>query len=171
MSNNLIPTEIIESKIFLIKGFKVMLDEDLAKLYQVSTNRLNEQVKRNIKRFPKDFMFQLTPKENLLLRSQFAISKQGGRRYLPYAFTELGIAMLSSVLNSERAIQINIQIMRTFVNLRKIVLRDKKLAQKWKEFERRINKHDYEIKSISDLINKLIQIPERPKRKIGFAVN
>ena len=171
MPNHLIPREIIENKIFLIRGLKVMLDEDLAKLYQVPTHRLNEQVKRNRKRFPKDFMFRLTPKESDILRSQFAISKQGGRRYLPYTFTELGIAMLSSILNSERAIQINIQIMRTFTNLRRMLLRNKNLAKKWKDLERRIDKHDYEIKSISDAMNNLMKTPERPKRKIGFAVN
>ena len=116
------PQEAIENKIYIIRGNKVMLDHDLAKLYGVSTKRLNEQVRRNIKRFPGDFMFQLSQEEDDLLRSQFATSNagRGGRRYFPFAFTEQGVAMLSSVLNSERAIAVNIQIMRAFAKIREI---------------------------------------------------
>ncbi len=114
---SVVPAEFIERKIYFIRGRKVMLDDDLAKLYGVSVKRLNEQIKRNLERFPADFMFQLAQEEATVLRSQFATSKKGrcGRRYLPYAFTEQGVAMLSSVLNSARAIQVNIAIMRAFV--------------------------------------------------------
>jgi hypothetical protein len=115
---SLVPVEVIERKILLIRSHKVMVDEHLAELYGVTTKRLNEQVKRNLKRFPPDFMFQFSEEETEILRSQFATSKarRGGRRYLPYAFTEQGVAMLSSVLNSEQAIEVNIQIIRAFVN-------------------------------------------------------
>src|SRR5258706_125101 len=122
-ANQIIPVALVERRIYLIRGQKVMIDTDLAELYGVPTYRLNEAVKRNRKRFPVDFMFQLNMTEAESLRSQFAISKKGrgGRRTLPYAFTEQGVAMLSSVLNSERAIQVNIVIMRAFVKLRKIL--------------------------------------------------
>lgn len=171
------PREVIECKILLIRGQKVMLDEDLAELYRVSTKRLNEQVKRNIKRFPEDFMFQLTKEEvNILryqidtssLRSQIATSKRGGRRYLPYAFTEQGVAMLSSVLNSERAILVNIAIMRTFVKLRKTLSTHKELAHKLSQLERKIEKHDEEIKTIFAAIRQLMTPPKKPHRRIGF---
>src|SRR4030066_1592436 len=128
----LIPAEVIERKIYLIRGQKVMLDNDLAKLYKVETRTLIQAVKRNTERFPPDFMFQLTNQEVISLRSQFVISKtgRGGRRYLPYVFTEQGVAMLSSVLNSERAILVNIAIMRAFVKLREILSVNKELAHK-----------------------------------------
>ena len=118
---NLVPLEAIGQKIYLIRGHKVMLDRDLAALYEIPTKRLNEQVKRNIKRFPSDFAFLLTRQEVTILRSQFATSRWGGQRYQPYVFTEHGVAMLSSVLNSERAIQVNIAIMRAFVKFRQIL--------------------------------------------------
>lgn len=169
--SGIISHEIIENKIFLIRGMKILLDEDLAKMYQVSTWRLNEQVKRNIKRFPSDFMFQLTKKEATNLRSQIAISKRGGRRYFPYAFTEQGVAMLSSVLNSERAIQVNIEIMRIFVRLRKFIASHRKLAQKLNLLESKIEKHDEEIQSIFEAIRQLMSPPEKPKRKIGFCMS
>ena len=171
MVNNLIPKERIENKIYLLRGQKVMLDEALAELYQVPTYRLNEQVKRNIKRFPKDFMFKLTKKEAKNLRSQFAISRYGGRRYIPYVFTEQGVSMLSSVLNSERAIQINIQIMRTFTRLRKIISSHRQLANKLKQLGKRTDKNDNEIQTIFEAINKLVSIEQKPKRKIGFYVS
>ena len=164
----LIPTERIESRILLIRGRKVMLDSDLAKLYCISTKRLNEQVKRNIKRFPEDFMFELTPKETESLRSQIATSKRGGRRYLPYAFTEQGVAMLSSALNSERAIQVNIALMRAFVKLRRILSTHKELAYKLNELECKIEKHDGEIRSIFEAIRRLMTPPAKPKQRIGF---
>ncbi len=126
----LIPAERIERSILLIRGHKVMLDSDLAGLYGVTTKRLNEQVRRNLSRFPENFMFQLAESETHLLRSQFATSKRGrgGRRYPPYAITEQGVAMLASVLNSERAIRVNIEIMRAFVRLRQILASNKELG-------------------------------------------
>lgn len=167
---DLIPQEIIENKIYLIRGQKVMLSMDLARLYGVPTMRLNEQVKRNIKRFPNDFMFQLSNAEHKILKSQFAISRWGGaRRANPYAFTEQGVAMLSSVLNSERAIQVNIAIMRAFVKLKTILSTHKELAYKLNELERKIEKHDEDICAIFEAIRQLMAPPhEKPKRRIGF---
>jgi hypothetical protein len=148
-----------------------MLDSDLAELYGVTTKRLNEQVRRNLSRFPEDFMFQLTESETHLLRSQFATSKKGrgGRRYLPYAFTEQGVAMLSSVLNSERAIKVNIEIMRAFVRLRQILASNKELAKRLDELEK---KYDVQFKIVFDAIRQLMapQKSEPPKRRIGFLV-
>ena len=164
----LIPRELIENKILLIRGKKVMLDTDLAKLYSVSTKRLNEQVKRNVKRFPEDFMFLLTNKEVINLKSQIATSSWGGRRKLPHAFTEQGVAMLSSVLKSERAIQVNIAIMRVFVRLKEIVSTHKELAHKLNELERKIEKHDEDIRTIFEAIRQLMSPLEKPKRRIGF---
>jgi phage regulator Rha-like protein len=146
-----------------------MLDNDLAKLYGVSTGRLNEQVRRNIKRFPSDFMFELTVEEDQVLRSQFAISKKGrgGRRYRPLAFTEQGVAMLSSVLNSERAIQVNIAIMRAFVRLRQILATHKALAKKLEEME---SKYDRQFRAVFEAIRELMTPPEPRKRPIGFRI-
>ncbi|OGI20669.1 MAG: hypothetical protein A3B68_08985 [Candidatus Melainabacteria bacterium RIFCSPHIGHO2_02_FULL_34_12] len=167
MSKLILISEGIENKIYFIRGVKVLLDEDLAKMYQVSTKRLNEQVKRNKKRFPKDFMFQLTFEEIENLRSQIATSK-GGRRYLPYAFTEQGVAMLSGVLNSKRAVLVNIEIMRAFVRLRKVISQNKELAKKIEELEGKYEKHDMDIQGIFNAIHKILTIEERPKRKVGF---
>jgi len=164
----LIPTERIESKILLLRRQKVMLDRDLAKLYKVPTGRLNEQVKRNIKRFPEDFMFQLNKEECKNLKSQFATSSWGGIRKLPHVFTEQGVAMLSSVLNSERAIQVNIAIMRVFVRLKKIISTHKELAYKLNELEHKIEKHDGEIHAIFEVIRQLMTPLNKPKRRIGF---
>jgi ORF6N domain len=146
-----------------------MLDADLAFLYGVSTKRLNEQVRRNRSRFPDDFMFQLTAEEVRSLRSQFATSKQGrgGRRYAPLVFTEQGIAMLSTVLNSERAIQVNIEIMRAFVRLREMIATHKELARKLEPLEKR---YDAQFKVVFDAIRELMKPPESKKRKIGFLV-
>ena len=167
--HDLIPREVIERKIYLIRGHKVMLSMDLARLYGVPTMRLNEQVKRNIKRFPDDFMFQLNKEEYEILISQFAISSWGGRRHRPYAFTEQGVAMLSSVLNSERAIQVNIAIMRAFVRLKAVLSTHKELAHKLKELENKIEKHDADIKSIFDAIRQLMAPPPAKTRVItGF---
>src|SRR3990172_6171207 len=133
----IVPIELIESKIYLIRGHKVMLDSDLAELYGVETRALVQAVKRNIGRFPLDFMFQLNNQEVISLRSQIVISKtgRGGRRYLPYVFTEQGVAMLSSVLNSDRAIEVNIQIMRAFLKLREMIASHKDLAKRLDELE------------------------------------
>ncbi|MFC1643916.1 ORF6N domain-containing protein [Candidatus Omnitrophota bacterium] len=168
---DLIPHETIESKILLIRGKKVMLDRDLAKLYKVPTGRLNEQVKRNIERFPEDFMFQLTKEEFNNWLSQIAItnSEKMGQRHNPYAFTEQGVAMLSSVLNSKRAVQVNIAIMRVFVKLKEMLSTHKELMYKLAELERKIEKHDGEICAIFEAIRQLMEPPpEKPRRMIGF---
>ena len=165
----LIPAERIESKILLMRRQKVMLDKNLAKLYGVKATRLREQVKRNKKRFPEDFMFQLTSEEVDTLVSQNAIpSKKHLGGYLPYAFTEQGVAMLSSVLHSERAVQVNIAIMRAFVKLRQILSTHKELAHKLERLDRKIEKHDEEIRTIFEAIRQLMAPPEKPKRRIGF---
>jgi hypothetical protein len=150
-----VPVEIIERRIYLVRGHKVMLDSDLAELYGVPTFRLNEQVKRNRKRFPDDFMFQLSPRESEALRSQFAMSKKGrgGRRYLPYVFTEQGVAMLSSVLNSERAVQVNILIMRAFVRLREMLATHKDVARKLKKLEKKFAQHDALFQEVFEAIH------------------
>lgn len=169
----LIPSERIENRIFLIRGQKVMLDADLAGLYGVATKNLNKAIGRNRERFPQDFMFQLTREEHESLRFQFGTSKggRGGRRYLPYAFTEQGVAMLSSVLNSKRAVQVNISIMRVFVRLRQMVSTHKELAQKLEALERKIQSHDAEIKTIFEAIRELMEPSEKPKPKIGFQIS
>src|SRR3989338_7975563 len=168
----IVPIELIESKIYLIRGHKVMLDSDLAELYGVETRALVQAVKRNIGRFPQDFMFQLNNQEVITLRSQFVTSKsgKGGRRYIPYVFTEQGVAMLSSVLNSERAILVNIAIMRAIVKLRGMLSTHKELAYKLKQIENKIEKHDEEIKVIFDAIRQLMIPTEPTKKKIGFIV-
>ncbi len=166
---NLIPQEIIENRIYLIRGRKVMLDRDLAKLYGVKTFNLNKAVNRNLDRFPGDFMFQLSKEEAKDLIFQFGISSWGGVRKLPYVFTEQGVAMLSSVLRSKRAIQVNIAIMRTFVKLKAILSTHKELAQKLNELERKIEKHDVDIQSVFEAIRQLMAPPpEKPRRMIGF---
>jgi hypothetical protein len=164
-----VPIQLIERRIYLINGQKVMMDSDLAELYQVPTFRLNEAVKRNRARFPRDFMFQLTRQESGSLRSQNAISKgRGGRRTFPYAFTEQGVAMLSSILNSERAIQVNIAIMRAFVKLREILISHKEVVHKLEEIDRTQKQHGTHISAIWKAIQKLIEPPTVPKRRIGF---
>jgi hypothetical protein len=165
MRKTLIPAEKIENKIFLIRGEKVILDKDLAKLYEVETRTLIQAVKRNIERFPQDFMFQLTKKEFDSLMSQFVISSWGGTRKLPHAFTEHGVAMLSSVLKSKRAILVNIQIMRTFTKLRKMLLAHEDLKRKVEAIEK---KYDRQFKVVFDAIRKLLAPLEKPKRRIGF---
>ncbi len=166
-----VPVEVIQSKIFVINGKKVLLDKDLAILYGVKTYRLNEQVKRNIKRFPDDFMFQLNDSEVRNLISQFAISSWGGTRKKPYAFTEQGVAMLSSVLNSERAIEVNIQIMRVFTQLRELISSHKDLALKIQEleskFEGKYKKQDKKILSIFKAIKELLTIKEEEQKNKG----
>ncbi len=162
----LIPQETVESKIFSIRGKRVMIDRDLANLYQVETKVLNQAVKRNIQRFPEDFMFQLTREEFNSLRSQFVTLKRGQHsKYLPYAFTEQGVAMLSSVLNSERAIQVNIQIMRAFIKLKEMLSTHKDLKQKIEEMEK---KYDYQFKIVFDAIKQLLEPLTETKGKMGF---
>ncbi len=171
-STDIIPLERIEKHIYLIRNQKVMLDFHLAELYGAETKILNKAVARNLDRFPEDFMFQLNKSEWDSLRFQIGTSKKGrgGRRFLPYAFTEQGVAMLSSVLRSKRAVEVNIQIMRTFVKLRKMLSTHKELAQKLKELELKFESHDEQIIAIFEAINQLLQPPERPKRQIGFQV-
>jgi len=167
----------IEEKIFLVRGQQVMLDRDLAKLYEVMTSRLNEQVKRNIGRFPSDFMFQLTKEEMKFWMSQFAISKSEARglRKLPYVFTEHGILMLSSVLNSQRAIDVNIAIMRVFVRMKKmfitqkdILITQKEILRKLAGLERKTNVNTEDIQAVFKLVDRLLMPPVKPRRKIGF---
>ena len=166
--SDLVSVEVIAAKIFELRE-KVMLDSDLARLYGVSTKRLNEQVKRNLKRFPNDFMYQLTLQEVMNLRSQSATSSWGGTRYLAYVFTEQGVAMLSSVLNSQRAIQVNIQIMRAFVKLKELLLTHKELAARLEKLEKQYSGHDDKIERIFEAIRQLMFSPADEKRRIaGF---
>ena len=166
-SITLVDEEII-SKIYVIREHKVMLAGDLAELYQVETRRLNEQVKRNIDRFPEDFMFQLTEKELENLKSQNATSSWGGRRKKPYAFTEHGVMMLSSVLNSDRAIQVNIQIMRIYSRLRSMIMDHKDILLKLEGLEGKVIKHDEDFKVVFDYLKELLNPKTEPMRKIGF---
>ncbi|MDE2313065.1 MAG: ORF6N domain-containing protein [Elusimicrobia bacterium] len=160
----------LERRIYLIRGHRVMLDSDLATLYGVATGRLNEQVRRNIKRFPKDFMFQLTKEEFANLISRFAISSSsyGGRRKLPLVFTQEGVAMLSGILNSPQAIRVNIAIMRAFVKLRETLALHKELAVKLADLERRVSNHDGHIRSLFEAIRRLMDPPVKSKPIIGF---
>lgn len=159
-----IPLERIASRIYLFRGEKVMLDSDLASLYGVSTTRLNQQFKRNLDRFPEDFAFQLTGPEFKSLMSQIAISNvgRGGRRKLPWVFTEHGVAMLSSVLRSKRAIQVNVAIIRAFIKLRQILASNRELARK-------VERHDRQIAVLFETVRKLLAPPEPPKKNpIGY---
>jgi hypothetical protein len=173
---DLVETSAIDRRIFVIRGRQVMLDEDLADLYGVQTKVLVQQVKRNAKRFPHDFMFQLTKSETEALRSQIVTSNQGrgGRRYAPYVFTEQGIAMLSGVLRSDRAIAVNIEIMRSFVELRRFASSYAEVHERLEKFERetvdRLDGHDEQLKEIFKALHQLINPPPTPKRPVGFRV-
>ncbi len=160
----------IENLIFVIRGQRVMIDADLATLYGVETKRLNRQVKRNLVRFPKDFVFQLTPQEARNLRCQFGTSSSGygGRRYLPYAFTEHGAIMAANVLNSERAVEMSVYVVRAFVRLREMLAAHKQLGEKLAELERKLATHDRQIIQIVKVIKQLMAPPPNPPRKIGF---
>jgi hypothetical protein len=155
----------IESHILMIRGCKVMLDSDLANLYQVTTKQLVQAAKRNIARFPADFMFQLSDQEFAILRSQIVTSNRGGRRYPPFAFTEQGVAMLSSVLRSKRAVMVNIEIMRTFVRLRRLLASHLALQRQLANLER---KYDKQFRVVFDAIRELMRPPMRPSKRIGF---
>jgi phage regulator Rha-like protein len=191
MSKEIVPALRIAQSICLLRGQKVILDFDLAALYGVATKVLNQAVKRNRERFPADFMFQLTAEETSNLRSQFVtlrsqtignqliamnrsqfVTLKRGQniKYRPYAFTEEGVAMLSSVLNSARAINVNIAIMRAFVKLREALETNRELARKFAELEKRVGKHDAKIDAILDAIRQLMAPPEEPRREIGFHV-
>jgi hypothetical protein len=168
-----VPIERIENHIYLIRGEKVMLDADLSQLYQVETRALIQAVKRNLERFPADFMFQLTTEEAESLRSQTVISNagRGGRRYLPYVFTEHGVAMLSSVLKSQRAVQMNILIIRAFVKLRELIASHKDLAERIEKLEANQNQHASIINILAEEIDNLkMPPPEEPRKRIGFIV-
>ena len=168
MPNYNIPIEFIENKIYLIRDKKIMLDSDLAELYSVSTKRLNEQVRRNIDRFPEDFMFVLTKEEADSLRSQFATLKKGRgqhSKYLPYAFTEYGAIMAATILNSSRAVEMSIFVVRAFVKLREMLISHKDLKHKIEEMEK---KYDSQFKIVFNAIKELMTPAEKPARKIGF---
>ena len=169
MSTKTVSTEVITHKIFFIRGQKVMLDKNFSQLYRVKPIRLREQVKRNRRRFPEDFMLQLTHEEVDSMVSQNAIPSRkylGG--YRPYVFTEQGVAMLSTVLNSERAIFVNIAIMRAFVKMREALSLHKELAAKFKELEHKVEGHDKDIRAVFEAIRRLMREEEKPKREIGF---
>jgi hypothetical protein len=167
-NESVLTDELLMNKIYIIRGQKVMLDKDLAELYGVETKRLKEQVKRNGDRFPDDFMFQLTEKELEILRSQIATSSWGGARYLPLAFTEQGVAMLSSVLNSKQAIHVNIQIIRIFTRMREMLLTHKDILLKLEQMEKQVSIHSKEIQQIFAVLKQLIQKPIEPRKKIGY---
>jgi len=168
----LIPIEIIENKIYLIRGIKVMLDSDLARLYQVETKALNRAVKRNEDRFPVDFMFQLTAEETKNLRFQIGTSssKYGGRRYLPFVFTEQGVAMLASVLKSKRAIHMSIAIVRAFIKLRELLSTHKGILVEMEKLRRTQKEHGQHIVSILNVISQLLNPPpdKKSKEPMGF---
>lgn len=162
--------QVIQNKIFDIRGQKVMLDFDLAELYETETKRLKEAVRRNIDRFPSDFMFELNKEEFETLRTQIATSKRGGTRYAPFAFTEQGVAMLASVLNSAKAIEVNIQIVRAFVFLRQYALNSKEITEKLEQLEQKYNK---QFKDVYEAINYLLQKDKqdtdtKERKRIGF---
>ena len=165
----MIKADTIAQKIFIIRGEKVMLDVDLATLYGVETKTLNRAVKRHRDRFPEDFMFQLKYQEVTNLRCQIGTSSLwGGRRYLSYAFTEEGVAMLSGVLNSPRAVRVNIEIMRAFVRMRGFLSHHKKLTQKLDQLEKKVTSHDVHIRSLFEALRQLMAPPRKDKDRIGF---
>ena len=166
-----LPAEIIQRRIYVIRTHKVMIDSDLAKLYEVATFNLNKAVKRNLSRFPEDFMFRLTAEEAECLRFQNGMSKnrgRGGRRHLPYAFTEHGVVMLCSVLKSERAVQMNVLIVRAFVRLREMLATHKDLARKIEDVERQQKEHGQQLAGVYAVVRRLIVPPRKRKRPIGF---
>ncbi|RDC57116.1 ORF6N domain-containing protein [Pedobacter chinensis] len=165
---SIIPENILVNKIYEIRGLKVMLDSDLAELYGVETKRLNEQIRRNIDRFPEDFMFQLTESEWQNLKSQIATSSWGGRRKLPFAFTEHGVLMLSSVLNSQQAIQVNIQIVRIFTRLRQWLSENRELKYEIEDIKRKLNNQDKNIELVFSYLDKLMEKKSGPRKRIGY---
>lgn len=166
-----VPFDVIRQSIQVLRGEQVLLDADLARLYRVETSALNRAVKRNSKRFPPEFMFQLTREEFEDLRCQIGTFNLRNRKYLPYAFTEQGVAMLSSVLTSDRAIQVNIEIMKAFVHMRRILASNRALARRMEELEERLDEHDTEIAVIFDEIRKIIEPDPKPQGRIGFKTN
>jgi len=170
-SSPLVRLDSVEAAIYLVRGQRVMLDSDLAQVYEVSTKQLNQQMKRNRSRFPRDFAFELTAKEFTSLRSQFVTSKtRGGRRYLPWVFTEHGALMLASVLNSEVAIQASVRVVRAFVRLREMVAENAQLAGQLNELEQRLDSHDEAIVDLFATLKRLLEPAPKTKREIGFHV-
>lgn len=165
-----IPDEIISGKIYLIRGQKVMLDNDLAELYTVETKQLKRQVRRNMERFPEDFMFELTQQEFEILRSQFGTSNWGGTRYMPMAFTEQGVAMLSSVLNSPTAIRVSIQIIRVFTKIREMLTDSLSVKLEIEEIKKKLTNHSKNIELVFNYLDELIDKKENtePRKKIGY---
>jgi hypothetical protein len=165
-----VPDEIISSKIYLIRGKKVIIDQDLAKLYHVETKVLKQAVRRNIERFPEDFMFELSNQEFTILRSQIATSSWGGTRYVPMVFTEQGVAMLSSVLNSAYAIMVNIQIMRVFTKVRELLVDNLSIRLEIEEIRKQLSNHDKNIDLVFSYLDELIEKHDNPKprKAIGF---
>lgn len=169
MMSNLIPTEAISSKIYLIRKHKIMLDRDLAELYGVETKQLKRQVRRNINRFPPDFMFELTKEEVENIRSQIGTLKKGAHmKYPPMVFTEHGAIMAASVLNSQRAVEASIFVVRAFVKLREILSTHKNMTKKLEALEKRLTEHDENFQVVFEAIKQLLEVDEKPKRKIGF---
>ena len=168
---NLVPLERVERSILILRGHRVIFDSDLAALYGVPVKRLNEQVKRNIDRFPDDFAFNLTEEESEALRSQFATLKTGRgehRKYLPRVFTEHGALMAASVLNSPKAVEMSIFVVRAFVRLRQVLAANRQIAAKLNELERKTAAHDKNIVALFQAVRSLMSVPEKPSRKIGF---
>jgi hypothetical protein len=170
MNSNAIPDEVIVNKIYFIRGEKVMMDRDLAALYDVETRILNQAVKRNMKRFPKDFMFHLNEKELENWKSQIVTSNKErmGMRKMPFAFTEQGVAMLSSVLNSDRAIEVNIRIIRIFTRLRSMLLTHKDILLKLEQLEKQVTRNSEDVRLIFQALRQLINEPVQPRKRIGF---
>lgn len=160
----------IANKVLIIRGEKVMLDRDLAELYEVSTKVLKQTVKRNIGRFPKSFMFELTQKEFKSLRSQIVTSNRGGSRYMPYVFTEHGVLMLANILKSERAIQMSVRIIEVFVQMREIALTHKDILLKLEQIEKKVSRHDHELDELFEAVRELITKPEKERVKIGYKI-
>lgn len=163
-----LPDTVVMEKIYVIKGTKVMLDNDLAELYGIETKQLKRAVRRNINRFPEDFMFELTTEEFNDLRSQFGTSSWGGARYVSMVFTEHGVLMLSSVLNSERAIKVNIQIMRVYVRIREMILTHKDLLQQMDSLDKKVAKQDEKIALIFKYLKKFIDVQKTPMKRVGY---
>jgi hypothetical protein len=172
MKRTIVLARRVESRILVLRGQRVILDADLAELYGVEVKRLNEQVKRNAKRFPADFLFRLTREEQLTLRSHFATSNasRGGRRYRPNAFTEYGAITAATVLNSDRAIEMSIFVVRAFVRMRRALSASRQIVTKLTELERRLETHDGEIQELMDAIRELMTPPSPNRRRIGFAL-
>jgi hypothetical protein len=167
----IVSTEVIEGRILMVRGHKVMLDAHLAELYGVDTKMLKRAVRRNRDRFPADFMFELKPEEQAALRYQFGTLKRGAHmKYAPFVFTEQGVAMLSSILRSKRAVAVNIEIMRVFVRLRLMLASNRELADKLAELERKFGTHDQQIQAIFEAIRQLMSPPESPRKEIGFHI-